>query len=208
MHGKRSYHIHHLWTVLTAVILISVTIFPYYTVAAETEEVPVEIKLNPPKDRFSKYTKIQIQAVTKAEGKLDTASFELEYESEEEEDLVVKAMQPDTKKIGKNYVSTATFTPEEDLGLQIGNITIRYKIIMKDDDKTWTGTAEKRIFVDNMPPSIPTVDSTFSISPSKSIQVGEKIKFTVETPIMGKIVEPAVFDFSLSVRTTRRRWKK
>ncbi|HZG16199.1 MAG TPA: hypothetical protein VE710_14440 [Candidatus Bathyarchaeia archaeon] len=195
MRMKKSHRIHHLLIMLTTFILMSVTMFPHYTVAAETEEVPVEIKLTPPKDRFGENTKIQIQAVTKAEGKLDTASFELEYESEEEEDVVVKAIQPDTKKIGKNYVSTAAFTPEDDLGLQIGSITIRYNIIMKDDSKTWTGTTEKRIFVDNSPPVIPSVESTFSISPSKSLQVGEKIKFSVETPNKGKIVEPAFFDF-------------
>jgi len=99
-----------------------------------------------------------------------------------------------TKKVGKNYVSTATFKPE-DYDISIDNVLIQYKIVMKDNDKVWIGSAEKSIRIDNMPSVTPTVQSTFTIYPEKSLKVDQKIKFTVHTPYKGKIEKAAAFTF-------------
>lgn len=46
-----------------------------------------------------------------------------------------------------------------------------------------------------MPHTIPSIDSEFVISPSKNLEVGQKIKFTVTTPIKGKVIREGKFIF-------------
>ncbi|MGK5508341.1 hypothetical protein ACSNN6_07220 [Brevibacillus formosus] len=204
MKRKQSSWIYFLMSWIVALALL-VTWSPVVTLASEEleESIPVELKISPDKDRYSPGTKIQIEAVTKKEGKSFEAKIVITSDADKEQ---ITTLEPETKIKGKNYVSKATFTPEELIGSQIANMQIQYEIIMKNDEKVWMGKANKRISVDNMPGTIPTVKSEFFISPEESLKVGEKIKFTVHTPNKGSMQGDAKFLFHSmnSVDTTQK----
>ncbi|RNB89979.1 hypothetical protein EDM56_12570 [Brevibacillus fluminis] len=188
----------HLPRMLLTFFMLFTTMIPNVTFASDEVNVPVDLKISPIKGKYSPSEEIQIEAVTKKEGETFDASLEIVFKEK-------KTIQLETKKIGNNYVSKATFKPEN-LGITIENVSVLYKIVMKDKDKTWIGSAEKLIRVDEMPIIGPSVDSDFTISPEKTLKVGKKIKFTVHTPYRGKLKEEGYFKFYLfnSVDNTQK----
>lgn len=204
MKRKQSSWIYFLMSWMVASALL-VTSSPTVTLASEEmeESIPVELNISPDKDRYAPGTKIQVEAVTKKEGKSFEAKIVVKAKMDKEQTITI---EPDTKIKGKNYVSKATFTPEDIIGDRVGSLGIEFEIIMSDTDKIWVGRANKRIFVDNMPVTVPSVDSEFFISPEQKLKVGEKIKFTVHTPYKGMIREDAKFLFFSfnSVDTTQK----
>lgn len=183
---KCSFGIYVLITWLVFITLFT-TLIPNLTFASDEVNVPVDLKISPINSRYSPSGEIQIEAVTKKEGETFDASITIRFTEK-------RTIQLETKNVDGNYVSKATFKPK-DLGVTIENLSIQFKIVMKDKDKVWIGSAEKLIYVDEMPTTVPSVDSDFSIFPEKSLKVGEKIKFTVHTPYKGKAKEKGEFKF-------------
>ncbi|GED57898.1 hypothetical protein ABER61_19775 [Brevibacillus formosus] len=204
MKRKQSSWIYFLMSWLLTFALL-VTWSPAVTLASEEidESIPVELKISPDKDRYSPGTKIQIEAVTKKEGKSFEAKIVVKAKMDKEHTITI---EPETKIKGKSYVSKATFTPEDIIGNNAGSLGIEFEIILSDTNKMWVGKTNKRIFVDNMPETVPSVDSEFFILPEQKLKVGEKIKFTVHTPYKGIIREDAKFLFFSfnSVDTTQK----
>ncbi|WP_134687284.1 hypothetical protein [Brevibacillus migulae] len=179
-------------------LLASLVFFTLFTMLvpslafAEEVSVPVELKVTPVKKQYYPSEEIQIEAVTKKQGKTFEASLAIVFEGEDGEEKHPITLE--TAKKGMNYVSKAVFIPE-DFDISIHHVSIQYNIVMKDNDKVWAGNAEKRIRVDNLPPVTPTVESEFSIYPEKSLKVDQKMKFTVHTPYMGTVEKAAEFKF-------------
>ncbi|MFS0556066.1 hypothetical protein [Brevibacillus sp. 179-C9.3 HS] len=191
MKRRQSSGIYFLMSWIVSLALL-VTLSPAITLASEEKSIPVEIKISPDKERFSPNSKIQLEAVTKKEGDSFEAKIEITSDADKEQIITI---EPDTNIKGKNYVSKATIIPEDLIGSRVANMYIQYEIIMRDEENVWVGKAKKRIFVDNMPSEMPSVESEFSISPKESLKVGEKIKFTVHTPYKGTIEREAEFHF-------------
>ncbi|WJQ79115.1 hypothetical protein [Brevibacillus brevis] len=139
MKRKQSSRIYFLMSWIIAVALL-VTWSPAVTLASEEieESIPVELKISPEKDRYSPGTKIQMEAVTKKEGKSFEAKIVIKAKMDKEQTITI---EPETKIKGKNYVSKATFTPEDIIGDKTGSLSIEFEIMMSDTDKVWVGRA-------------------------------------------------------------------
>lgn len=182
-----------LLIVLFALLVNATVIFPQRTLAEGEKAVPVTMKLSPNLMRYAPNQTIKIEAWTKMEGTsyevVELSIFDTDLDKPEDKITVPF----ETKVVDGHYVTTASFRPEEDAGVQIGNVGISYKIVMRSETETWVGKAVRGIQVDNMPGPMPTVESKVSYSPSQDLRAGTKIKFTVMTPYKGPIAHKAEF---------------
>ena len=163
--------------------ILTLFCMPFSQVSAATvREVPVTITLDPLWLQYNLDEEVTIEAVTKKEGDTyEVEAFIDSYDGEQEIDFK-------TELVNGKYVSKAVFSSSE-----IGTYKLSYKITMYGKNKMWVGTASKDIRVDNMPPAAPSIDGRVVISPSKNLEVGEKIRITAYVPNKGEIIHEDVF---------------